>query len=84
MVDIDFSKWDNGDEIDYIMMDRPDIFLDVSVINSLNTRSDHRMIRGKARTDTKFERAKIVGQPKKVDTGKLLHHKREFQVKNPE
>ena len=36
-------------EIDYIMTDRPDIFLDVSVINSLNTGSDHRMIRGKSK-----------------------------------
>ena len=52
-------------EIDYIMTDSPDIFLDVSVINSLNTGSDHRMIRGKARIDTKFERAKMVTQPKK-------------------
>ena len=32
-------------EIDYIMTDRPDIFLDASVINSLNTGSDHRMMR---------------------------------------
>ena len=32
-------------KIDYIMTDRPDIFLDVSVINSLNTGSDHRMMR---------------------------------------
>ena len=62
------------------MMDRPDIFLDVSVINSLNTGSDHCMIRGKARINTKFERAKMVAQPKKVDTGKLQHHRREFQV----
>ena len=47
-------------EIDYIMTDRPDIFLDVSVINSLNTGSDHRMKRGKARIDTKFGRTKMV------------------------
>ena len=67
-------------EIDYIMTDRPHIFLDVSVINSLNTGCDHRMIRGKARIDTKFERAKMVAQPKTEDTGKLQHHRREFQV----
>ena len=63
------------------MTDRLDIFLDVSVINSFNTGSDHRMIRGRARIDTKFERAKMVAQPKKVDTGKLQHYRREFQVK---
>ena len=38
------------------------------------------MIRGKERLDTKFERAKMVAQLKKLDTGKLLHHEREFQV----
>ena len=65
-------------KIDYIMTDRPDIFLDVSVINSLNTDSDHRIVRGKARIYTKFERAKIVAQPKKIDTGKLQHHRTEF------
>ena len=67
-------------EIDYIMTDRPDIFLDVSVINSLNTCSDRRMKRTRARINTKFVRAKMVAQPKKVDTGKLQHHRREFQV----
>ena len=67
-------------ELDYTVTDRPDIFLDVSVINSLNTGSDHRMVRGKARINTKFDRAKTVAQSKKVDTGKLQHHRREFQV----
>ena len=54
-------------EIDYIMTDRPDIFLDASVINSFISGSDNRMIRGKASIDTKFERAKMVAQSKKVD-----------------
>ena len=67
-------------EIDYIMTDRLDIFLDISVINNLNMGSDHRMIRGKARIDIKFERARMVAQVKKVDLGKLQHHRREFQV----
>ena len=69
-------------EIYHIMTDRPDIFLNVSVINSLNTGSDHRMIRGKARINTKFERARMVAQPKKVDTGKLQHHRR-IPSRNP-
>ena len=68
-------------EIEYIMTDIPDIFRDLSVINSLNKGSDHCMIRRKARIDTKFERAKMVGQPKKVDTGKLQHPRREFHAK---
>ena len=66
-------------EIDYIMTDRTDIFIDVIVINSFNTSSDHRMIRGRARIDTKFERARLIVQEKKVDTGKLQHQRREFQ-----
>ena len=37
------------------------------------------MIR-KARIYTKFERAKMVAQPEQLDTGKLQHHRREFQV----
>ena len=61
-------------------MDKPGIFFDVSVINSLNTGSDNHIIRGKARIDTRFERAKMITQPKKVDTGKLQHLRREFQV----
>ena len=52
-------------EIVYIMTDRSDILLDVSDINSLSTGSDHPMIKGKARIDTRFERAKMVAQPKK-------------------
>ena len=63
-------------EIDYIMTDRPRIFLDVSVINSFNTGSVHRMLRGRAMMHTKIERAKMVAQPKKEDTGKLQHHRR--------
>ena len=54
-------------EIDYIMTNRIDIFLDVSFINSFNTGSDNRMIRGRARSDTQFERVKMVAQPKKID-----------------
>ena len=67
-------------KIDYITTDRTDTFPDVSVINSLNTGSDHHLIRGKARIDTRFERARMVAQPKKVRTGKLQHHRGEFQV----
>ena len=62
------------------MTNRPDIFLDVSVLSSYNTSSNYHMIRGKARIDTKFEGAKIVKEPKKVDIGKLQHHRREFHV----
>ena len=55
-------------------------FFEVLVINSFNTGTDHRMIRGRAKFDTTFERAKMVAQLKKVGTGKLQHYKREFEV----
>ena len=44
-----FPNGATKNEIDYIMTDSPDIFFDVSVINSFNTGSDHRMIRGRVR-----------------------------------
>ena len=62
-------------------MDRSDTFLDASVLNSRNTVSENRLIRGKARTDTRFERTKMVAQQNKVDTGKLKYHRREFEIK---
>ena len=67
-------------EIEYIMTDKPDIFLDVLAINSINTDSDHCLVKGKARIDIMFERTKIATQQKKIDTGKLQHHRRELQV----
>ena len=49
--------------------------------STLSTRAViHRIIREKARIDTKFERAKMVAQPKKIDTGKLQHYRRKLQV----
>ena len=62
------------------MADRLDIFLDVSVLNSLNTGSDHRLIREKARIGRRFGRTKMVAQPKTVDTGKLQYLRRESKV----
>ena len=43
-------------EIHYIITDKLDIFLNVSVINSLNTGSDHRLMKEKERIDTWFVR----------------------------
>ena len=37
-------------------------------------------IGGRVRIETRFKRTKMVTQPKKVDTGKLQQHSREFQV----
>ena len=54
--------------------------LDVSVLNSLNTGNDHCLIRGKTRSDSRFDWTKTVTQLKRVDTGKLQDCRRELQV----
>ena len=58
-------------EIDFILTNRPHTFTDVSVINSLNTGSDHRMVRGSLTINTKLERARLIQRCKKPNTGVL-------------
>jgi len=67
-------------EIDYFLSDKSDIFTDVSVINQLNTGSDHRMVRSKIRINTRLERVEMVAKPKKIDGRNLHLHKTEFQL----
>ena len=66
-------------EIDYILTDKPRIFTDLSIVNKFNTGSDHRMVRGKARINTKLERAKMIMRPRKINTDKLRQHQVEFE-----
>ena len=47
-------------EIEFILTNRPHTFTDVSVVNSLNTGSDHRMVRGSFTINTKLERARLI------------------------
>ena len=51
--------------IDYITTDRADIFLDASVINSLNTGTDHCMIRGNQGLTPCFREQKWSPSPKR-------------------
>ena len=55
-------------EIDYILTDKHGIFSDLSVLNSIHTGSDHRMVQGRAQINTRLERAKFTMWPKKIDT----------------
>ncbi|KAK4324386.1 hypothetical protein Pmani_004946 [Petrolisthes manimaculis] len=55
-------------EIDFILTNRPHIFTDVSVINSFNTGSDHRMVRSSLTINTKLERARLTKRPKRPNT----------------
>jgi Reverse transcriptase (RNA-dependent DNA polymerase) len=51
-------------EIDYILTNKKDIFLDCTVINKFNTGSDHRMVRCKVRFNIKRERSKLMQKPR--------------------
>ena len=69
-------------EIDYIMIDKPNMITDVRVINRINIGSDHRMLMSNIRLDTKAERTKLLRKkkPPKFDTREIGIKKNEFQV----
>ena len=69
-------------EIDYIMIDNPNMITDVRVINRINIGSDHRMLMSNNRLDTKAERKKLLRKkkPPKVDTREIGIKKNEFQL----
>ena len=67
-------------EIDYIITDEPQTFTDVSVINSFNTGSDHRMIRGSMTINTRLERARLIKRPNKANAVALSAKAAEFQL----
>ncbi len=61
------------------------IYKDVEVINSIKTESDHRMVRGKIRINTKNERRKLtplcmafIDFEKACDTLENQHIKRQY------
>ncbi|XP_063542661.1 uncharacterized protein LOC134751209 [Cydia strobilella] len=47
-------------EIDFIMSTKKQIFSDVSVINSVKTGSDHRMVRGTLNIQFRLERSRLI------------------------
>ena len=61
-------------EIDYILTDKHGIFSDLSVLNSINTGTNYRMVQGRVGINTRLERAKLTMQPKKIDTSELHKH----------
>ena len=67
-------------EINYILTDKPQTFMDVSVINSFNTGSDHRMIRGSMTINTRQERARLIKRPSKANAVALSAKVAEFQM----
>ena len=67
-------------EIDYIITDKPHTFTGVSVINSFNTGSDHRMIRGSMTINTRLERARLIKRPSKANAVALSAKAAEYQL----
>ncbi len=69
-------------EIDYITTDKPSMVTDVTVINSINIGSDHRMIMGSITLNTRAERRKLLNKNTgtRVDTQMLGTKKNTFQL----
>ena len=68
-------------EIDYILTDKPHTFTDVTVINSFNTGSDHRLVRASMTINTRLERAKMIKRQRKPNAVVLSAKAIEFQLK---
>ena len=69
-----------NNEIDYNLTDKPHTFRYVSVINSFNTDSDHRMIRGSMTINTWLERARLIKRPDKANAVALSAKAAEVQL----
>ena len=69
-------------EIDYIMTDKPSMITDVTVLNSVNIGSDHRMVLGSITLNTRAERRKLLNRNTRtrVDTQMIGSKKNTFQI----
>ena len=67
-------------ENDYVLTDKPHTFTDVYVVNSFNTGSDHRMIRGSMTIKTRLERARLIKIPHKANAGAFSANAAYFQL----
>ena len=69
-------------EIDYIITDKPNMVTDVTVINRINIGSDHSMVMGSIRLNTKAERRKLLNKNTRtrVDTQMIGTKKNTFQL----
>ena len=69
-------------EIDYIMTDKPSMVTDVTVMNRVNTGSDHSMVMGSITLNTRAERRKLLNKNTRtrVDTQMIGAKKNAFQL----
>ena len=51
-----------NNEIDYIMTDKPSMVTDVIVMNSVNIGSDHMVVMGYIKLNTRAERRKLLNK----------------------
>ena len=67
--------------IDFILTDSPHIFRDVKIITKVNVGSDHRMVMGKIKINTRRERQKLLKQKTaSINVEKLTEQRVEFQI----
>ena len=75
------SKRTSKNEIDHILTNRKSIVNNVEVIQRVNVGSDHRLVRGTIKANTRIERNRIMRTGKsKVKIEVLLMKKEEFQL----
>ena len=55
-MDVENTKGVTKSEIDYILINRPDIVTDVTVINQVKIGSDHRLVMSNIKLDVEIER----------------------------
>ena len=69
-------------EIDYIITVKPSMVTDVTVLNRINTGSDHRMVMGSITLNTRAERRKLLNKNTRtrVDTQMIGTKKNTFQI----
>ena len=79
-MDLDESKLTKN-EIDYILTNRKGIVKNAEVIQRVNVGSDHRLVRGTSKTNTRTKRSKMMRTGKsKVNIEVLLLKGEEFQL----
>ena len=69
-------------EIDYILTNKKSTVKDVDVIQRVNIGSDHRLVRGTIKINTRLDRSKMMRSGKsQINIKELLLKKGEFQLK---
>ncbi|XP_072398274.1 uncharacterized protein [Diabrotica undecimpunctata] len=68
-------------EIDFILSNFKNIAKDVTVLNSVNTGSDHRLVRVRIEVNKKFNKRKLLTQDKLPNTEALDMNQEEYQSK---